>query len=452
MNDSLVALSDRPELTALALDFVGTDGPDLLGRWGCLGRFWDARLAARLDPYFRVSIERTRPECVVLTRNQEEINGINFAAHDYLSLAYHPALRQAAIDAVGRWGVHTTGSIVDQGGSVPLLVLENRLADFLCCSEVATFPSGWAAGYSAVRALVRELDHVVIDSIAHDCLQEGAVSATHNVHRVLHASHEAISRRLAEIRDRNASTGILVVTQSLFPLDSSAPDLRAIQDACRAYKATLLINAAHDLGAIGDGGLGFVGEQGMIGEADIIMGSFSKTFGSNGGFVASRQVGLKQALRTLPGPYLCSNALSPIQASIVLAALDVVRSREGAQRRRKLATNFQRLRDGLKGCAFRVLGRPSAIVPVWLGNVAEARLMTRSTLANGALVTLTEHPVVSRTSSRWRLQVMADHSLEQVDKLIAIAVAAREEMSLSVRRPIIGCGRELMLEQYSAPC
>jgi glycine C-acetyltransferase len=429
MNDTLLAPSEHPELTALALDFMQTEGTDLLGRWRRLGRFWDARLAARLDPHFRVAVDQPRPECGVLTRSRERLNGVNFAAQDYLSLAYHPALRQAAIEAVGRWGVHTTGSIAEQGGSVPLLLLEERLVDFLCCSEVATFPTGWAAGYTAVRALVRELDHVVIDPLAHDCLQEGAVSATHNVHRVLHGSHDALCKRLGQIRSSSATAGILVATQSLFPLDSSVPDLRAIRDVCRAYKATLLVNVSHDLGAIGQGGLGFVGEQGMVGEADVIVGSFSKTFGSNGGFVASRDVGLKQALRTLPGPYLCSNALSPVQASIVIAALEVIRSREGAQRRHQLAANVQRLREGLKVHGFRILGRSSAIVPVWLGNVAEARVITRSALANGGLVTLTEHPVVSRTSSRWRLQVMADHSAEQIDRFIEVAVSARQEVA-----------------------
>jgi len=337
-------------------------------------------------------------------------------------------------------GVHTTGPIAEQGGSVPLQLLENRLADFLSCREAATFPTGWVAGYCAVRALVRESDHVIIDTLTHDCLQKGAVSATRNVHRVLHGSHEAVSRRLAEIRGCDATAGILVATQSLFPLDSSVPDLRAIQNSCRAYNATLLVDVAHDLGAVGDGGLGFVGEQGMTGEVDIVMGSFSKTFGSNGGFVASRQVGLKQALRTIAGPYLYSSPLSPVQASIVLAALDIVRSREGAQRRRRLAVNVQRLRQGLSDSSFRILGQPSAIVPAWLGNVAEARVMTRSVLANGALVTLTEHPVVSRTSSRWRLQVMADHSIEQIDRLISIVVAAREEMSLSSEHSMIEGG------------
>jgi len=104
ITDTLLTLSDQPELTALALDFIQVAGPDLLARWGRLGQFWDARLAAHLDPYFRVSTGHTRSECSVLTRNRERITGVNFAAQDYLSLAYHPRLRGAAVEAIECWG------------------------------------------------------------------------------------------------------------------------------------------------------------------------------------------------------------------------------------------------------------------------------------------------------------------------------------------------------------
>ena len=276
------------------------------------------------------------PEYQILTRDQARVSGVFFSSPDYLSLANHPALREAAVDAIARWGVHSPGSIVGQGGTTPLLALEERLAEILCCREIGIFPTGWAAGYGVVRALIRQQDHVVIDPLVHDCLQEGAVAATRRVHRNLHCSHEAVQARLERIRAHDPTSGILVVTQSLFPLDSSVPDLRAIQDACRIYNATLLVDISQDFGASGDGGLGFVGGQGLVGEIDILVGSFSKTLASNGGFVASRVSGLRQALHTYAGTYQYSNTLSPVQASVILAALGVIRSREGALRRRNL--------------------------------------------------------------------------------------------------------------------
>ena len=423
------------EQTGLSSDFLETEGADLLGRWSCHQAYWEARLAAGLDPYFRTSTERIGPSSTVLTRGQERLVGVNFASQDYLSLSSHPAIRAAAIEAVGRWGVHGSGSPAQQGGSAPVTTLEERFAELLCCREVTTFPTGWAAGYGVVRALVRNNDHIVIDALAHTCLQDGSVNATRNVHRVPNCSHAAVEQRLAKIRECDPRAGILVITESLFSLNSTVPDLRALQEKCRAYQATLLVDVSHDLGAMGDGGLGFLGEQGMLGEIDLVMGSLATTFVSNGGFIASSAPGIKQALRSFADPLLYSNALSPVQASIVNAALDVVRSREGAERRRRLIRNASRLRDALAARAFRVLGQPSVIVPVWLGGIAEARLMTRAALSGGGLVSLVEHPVVARGHSRWWLQVMADHTDEQIDQFVAIAVAARETVKPPAATP-----------------
>jgi glycine C-acetyltransferase len=366
-----------------------------------------------------------------MTRGHERIAGVNFASQDYLSLASHPVVREAAVDAVERWGVHSAGSLALQGGSTPLLALEERLADLLTCREVAVFASGWAAGYGVVGALVRESDHIVIDAAAQASLQDGAAKSTRNIHRVPSCSADLVAQRLAGIRERDAHNGILVITESLFSMDSTVPDLRALQNACRDHQATLLVDVAHDLGAIGDGGLGFVGEQGMAGEIDIVMGSFAPTFASNGGFVASNAIGLKQALQVFAAPQLFSSALSPVQAAVVNAALDVVRSREGAERRSRLMHNIMRLREALTARAFCILGRPSAIIPVWLGGIAQTRLLTRATLAGGALVNMVEHPAVARQNSRWRLQVMADHSAWQIDQFVSIAVAAREKVGRS---------------------
>ena len=116
---------------------------------------------------------------------------------------------------------------------------------------------------------------------------------------------------------------------------------------------------------------------------------------------------------------------------MVNAALDVVRSREGAERRSRLMHNILRLREALTARAFCILGRPSAIIPVWLGGIAEARLLTRATLAGGALVNMVEHPAVARQNSRWRLQVMADHSAWQIDQFVSIAVAALKKVGRS---------------------
>lgn len=275
-------------------------------------------------------------------------------------------------------------------------------------------------------------DHVVIDLLAHACLQEGAKAATAHVHPFPHLSNQAVERRLKRIRLNDADCGILVVSESLFSMDSDVPDLIELVSICRRYQAVLFVDCAHDLGAIGDDGRGNMGKQGVLGEVDIVMGSFSKTFASNGGFVCCQNPSLKLGLRLSSGPLTFTNALSPLQIAVVLKSLDIVQSEEGRQRRIALAENIRALRDGMQKAGFELFGQPSAIVPVLLGGQELSRLCTRNAFEAGAIVNLVEFPAVSRSSSRWRLQVMSTHTSDQMRDFVTIAAAARSLATFDV--------------------
>lgn len=360
------------------------------------------------------------------------MGGVNFASQDYLSLSSHPKVVGAVVEAANRYGVHSAGSPSAMGVHDSSLQLEQELEVFLQVADVTLFSTGWGAGYGIVKALVRETDHVIIDVLAHACLQEGARNATRNVHQAPHLSIEAVVRRLKRIRSADPDAGILVVTETLFSMDSDTPDLKALQDLCWEYEATLLVDVAHDLGSSGPTGLGLQEIQGLVGKFDVLIGSFSKTFASNGGFVASNCIDLKLMLRYSCGPLLFSNAISPINTAAIRASLEVIKSPEGAVRRDRLLQNSIRLRDGLLAEGFRVLGEPSAIVPVLIGDNAQAREMTRALFELGGVVNLVEHPVVSKNSCRWRMQVMADHTDQHIETMVTLAAKAREQVGLKV--------------------
>ncbi len=415
----------NPDTSAFG-DAPCPSGPDLLRRWDDHHTHWQARLVEGLDPTARLLLGRIAPDSRAMTRGREVVGGLNFASSDHLSLAAHPAVLAAASAALAKFGTQAGGTAAAQGRSLPLQQLEEALADLLCCREASVFPTDWAAGYGAVRTLVGEDDHVLIDALAAPCLREGAQAATRNLHPMPHGAIEAIIHRLARLRAADAKAGILVMTESVFTLDSSVPALRWLRDACLRHGATLLVRLGHDFCASGDGGLGFLGREGVIGETDIVVGSLSGVIGASGGFVASDAPGLAQALRLRASTLHASAALSPLQAAIALAGLGIVASAEGAQRRRRLAANIERLRASLQARAFQVLGEASAVVPVLLGEHALARRLTRAAIAAGALVDLIEHPAVSRGGSRWPLMVMADHTAAQIDTMVEIAVAARE--------------------------
>jgi len=427
-SSSEVSFGPIPDLAlgGAPADFVDTNGIDLLARWERHQAWFDARLRHGVDPYCKRSQTRIGPEGIATFRDgTPAASGVNFASQDYLSLSAHSAIHAAAKAAIAEFGVHSAGSAALMGDTVLADRLEQRIARFLGYADCTVFPTGWAAGYGIVNTLVGAGDHIVIDVLAHACLREGARNSGAQVHSFPHLSNEAVQRRLARIRAEAPEAGILVVTESLFSMDSDTPDLIGLQSLCRRYRATLLVDVAHDLGALGAGGRGHLGAQGMLGLADVVMGSFSKTFASNGGFVATNTRSLKLGLRTGCGPLLFSNALSPVQAATVIATFDVVESTEGESRRSQLLRNILRLREGLTALGFHVMGAPSPIVPVLLGDNALARLMTRYALEANALVNLVEAPAVSRNSCRWRLQVMADHTPQQIDRMIEIAGQAR---------------------------
>ena len=148
-------------------------------------------------------------------------------------------------------------------------------------------------------------------------------AATNNIHLFRHHNDDC-RNILAKIRANDTENGILVVTEGLFSMDSDTPDLPRCRTLCHEYDATLVVDVAHDLGCLGKDGRGHIGMQNMLGKIDVVMGSFSKTFASNGGFVAFKSRAVKEYLRFYSSPTTFSNALSPVQAAIVLKAFDIV--------------------------------------------------------------------------------------------------------------------------------
>ena len=397
-------------------DFRFPKGADLLRRIEGFYQWQDARRQSGLWSYSRST--ETGPDATVTVRDDRGrgMQGVNFASQDYLSLASHPAIKATAQDAISRYGVHSAGSAALVGNTTQSIALERRIAEFLGMEEAVLFPTGWAAGYEVVRGLVRSSDHIVMDALSHSCLQEGANAATRNVYQFRHLDTEHCRRWLSEIRAKDVENGILVATESLFSMNSDTPNLVATQELCREFNATLVVDVAHDLGCLGEDGRGHIGLQRMIGKIDLVMGSFSKTFASNGGFIACRNRSIKEYLRFYASPTTFSNALSQTQAAVVLKAFEIVESHEGRDRRDALMRNVLSLRGKLIGSGMEVYGDPSAIVAVKMGSEALARLVSRQLSHRGLVANLVEFPAVPKGAARFRLQVMANHDEEQIAK------------------------------------
>jgi glycine C-acetyltransferase/8-amino-7-oxononanoate synthase len=408
------ALDDSGALEGNVAQFAQPRGPDLLRRAGALDAWVGLRMRHGVWPYARVLEGAPGPLASVAADGQPAVRGINFASQDYLSLAAHPAVLDAAQRALHEAGPHSAGSAVLLGNTRYSQALEAALGQLLGLDQLVLFPTGWAAAFGAITALVHAADHVVIDALAHASLRQGAASATRNVlvHRHLDCDH--VRELLARIRALDASNAILVVTEGLFSMDADSPDLPLLQHLCREYGATLLVDVAHDLGALGPGGGGVVASQRMQGRIDIVMGSFSKTFATNGGFVACAQQSARRQLQLYSGPHMFSNALSPMQAAVALESLRIVASNEGDGLRADLLRNAVELRALLSCAGQECLGAPSPIVPVWTGSEAAARVAGMLLARDAVFVNPVEYPGVPLGAARLRLQLMAQHSPAQL--------------------------------------
>jgi glycine C-acetyltransferase len=412
-------------------EFARPSGPDLMARTAAILPWVESRRQAEVWPYARAVSSAPGATTRAESETPAMREGLNFATQDYLSLAQHPAVHEAAAYALRRYGVHSGGSSALQGRTDTSRALEREIGEQLLAEHVSLFSSGWGAAFGAVTGLVRPDDHIVMDRLAHASLQTGATSATKNITRVEHLSVEALRKALQSIRASDASNGILVITEGLFSMDSDSPDLAAMQTLCREYQATLLVDVAHDFGSLGPNG---TGHAGMLGEIDIVMGAFSKTFASNGGFVATNHPGVRSYIEAYGGPHMFSNSMSPIQTATVREALRIVRSEEGERRRAALMTNVEALRTALTERGLECLGDPSAVVPVLIGHTPLARLASGGVLRRGVFANLVEFPAVGVRAARFRMQVMADHTPAQAREAARLLAEAVQEARTQLAR------------------
>jgi 7-keto-8-aminopelargonate synthetase-like enzyme len=353
--------------------------------------------------------------------------GLNYASQDYLALSGDPRIRAAAQATLDTYGPHSAGSPILQGNTPEGLALEQEIGEALGYRHVMLFPTGWAAGFGAVAGLARCDDFVVLDQYAHNCLVVGAEASKATVSRVRHLDLDGCESRLRKIRSTAAKAAILVATEGLFSMDADSPDLCALRDVCNRFDATLLVDVAHDFGSMGPRGTGLLGASNLLGKVDLVVGSFSKTFASNGGFLATNSAAVRQYVKACASPHLFSNAISALQCSVVRSALAVVRSPEGDRRRATLSAAIGGLRSAFVRRGIHCLGQASPIVPVPLGPAPRARITASSCFQRGLFANLVEYPAVSKGEARFRMQVMASHTPEQGEQAAGIVCEALDQ-------------------------
>ena len=394
---------------------TGFNNVDILDRTEKFGVFYNHWKQSEKFGYFqqrqasmgpRIKMTRPRPA----GRNDYIMMGSN----DYLGLAAHPAIAEAAIAAIREFGFGSTGTPHTSGYSVMHDRLRAKLAQMYGKEDALIYASGYSANVGIMSGLCREQDLVIADMLSHASLHDGIGMSRATCRLFKHNDMGHLRKLLEENRANYA--GCLIVTEGAFSMDGTIGKLDEIYALAREFNARIFIDQAHCMGVVGATGLGTVEKYGLTQQTDIIMGLFSKSLGSVGGFVVGT-ADLCNWLRSFSRAFIFASSFPPSTAAATLKSLELMQT-EGRQQ--KLQENIKHFVTSL-----RQIGAPidpnheTAIVPIEVRNEEKLGKMYKSLLDSGVVAIPVVYPVVSRNRCRFRFSVRADLSITDLDYVVA---------------------------------
>ncbi|PAW64963.1 MAG: 8-amino-7-oxononanoate synthase [Verrucomicrobiia bacterium Tous-C4TDCM] len=327
----------------------------------------------------------------------------NFASNDYLGLAAHPALAEAFIEGVRKFGAGAAASRLVSGTLPPHRELEEALAAAKGTDASLVFSSGFATATGCLPALAGKHDVLVLDKLCHACLIDGARLSGATIRVFPHNDVAKLDRLLGNIRAKHADARILVVTESVFSMDGDLCPLQEIVETKDRHGALLFLDEAHAFGVLGPAGMGLAAELRLQDRIDFQMGTFSKAAGLSGGYLAT-SAAWRDLLVNRARSFIYSTAPPPAVAHASIASLGLIRSAEGDALRKRLRENIDLLAPG----------HPSPVFPRILGESTAALTAARQMEDRGFLVPAIRYPTVPRGTARLRISLSATHPAEIV--------------------------------------
>jgi len=345
-------------------------------------------------------------------------------SNNYLGLADHPRVREAAAEAAMRYGVGAGASRLVSGNMTVHRRLESELSDFEGSQACLLFGSGYLANAGIISTLAREGDVVLSDSLNHASIVDGCRLAKARTFVYEHCDLEHLEYGLREAAGRAA----LIVTDGVFSMDGDVAPLPEIVELARRYDARVMVDEAHGTGALGPGGRGAVAAASLEDEVDVIVGTLGKSLGSYGAYVCC-DAEMAEYLVNMARTLIFSTALPPPVVAGALAALDLLRS--SPQRVDKLQRNARVLREALRDEGLDTGDSDTQIVPLIVGDAAAAVAACERALKKGVFAQAIRPPTVPDGTSRLRLAVMASHTgteLKQAAQALASVMPAHQPM------------------------
>ena len=386
-------------------------------------------LAARLDQLETAGLHR-RLRLVESSQGPrallEGTEVLILCSSNYLGLADHPRVRQAAADAAERWGAGAGGSRLASGNMGPHERLERALAEFHERPAALLFGSGYLANVGTITALAGDGDVVFADELNHASIADGCRLSRAHTFVYRHRDLEHLAWGLRKAGDRAA----LIATDGVFAMDGDVAPLPELAELARRHGCKLVVNDAHAVGTIGPGGRGTVAAAGLDGEVDVVVGALGKALGSYGAYVcASAEV--RDLLINRARPFIFSTAPPPPALGAAFAALHLLDSRPGVVT--QLRRNAGALREALAAEGLDVGTSRTQIVPVIVGDAARAVELSERALARGIYAEAIRPPTVPEGTSRLRLSVMANHRVDELQNAAHVIGRAARELGLVPR-------------------
>lgn len=348
-----------------------------------------------------------------------------FCSNDYLGLAGHPALRQAAIKSIEKLGVGAGSSRLISGTQAPHRRLERRLAEWLGRENALYLPAGFMANLAVITTLAGPKDVIFSDALNHASIVQGCRLSRAEVVVYPHNDHEALASMLADVRGRRR----FIVTDAVFSVDGDVAPVEELSMLSKSSGATLIVDEAHSLGVLGPSGRGLCAAAGVV--PDVLVGTFGKAFGCAGAFIAGSSQ-LVTYLESRAVPYIYTTAAPPHLAVVAEAALDqLIRADEA---RSRLMINADRLRRGLESAGADCGSARHHIVPSIVPGVEQVLTFSRELLEKGVFVQALRQPTVAPGTERLRWTPTSLHSVEQIDRAVDLFASLQKTDRLELAR------------------
>lgn len=359
--------------------------------------------AAGVYPYFRAISSEQDPEVII---NGKKV--LMFGSNCYSGLVNDPRIKEAAIEAIRKYGTGCAGSPFLNGTLDLHKQLEAAIAEYIGKEDVMIYSTGFEVNLGVVECLTGPKDYILWDEQDHASIIEGLRASFSKSLKFKHRDYESLERQLERCEPDRCK---LIVSDSVFSMEGDVADVKKMVELAKKYNAALMIDEAHGIGVFGEGGRGVCHAQGVAQDVDLIMGTFSKSFASLGGFIATDKE-ITNYLRHHSRSYIFTASITPASTAAALKAIEIMKSEPERQENLWKLTHYAL--DGFKNMGIEIGNTSTPIIPLFIRDNFKTFAITRDLLEEGIFVNPVVSPAVAPQDTLIRFSLMATHTMEQV--------------------------------------